>query len=396
MAATSKSMQTARDTELRRIVGELERLNVEARERNLWIRTKWNLPNEAPWHLGSRDPPRQGPHNLPVEHRPALPCLWKWPDIERYLSALIDLCPLELTERQSVLLTNPAFGMTGVKVTNTIRIAISIYKPGDVAHSHLHSPNASRTILSETGGYTIVEGERIEPRRGDLVFTPNGTWHEHGNDDDQPVIWADTLDWPLVDFLGCAWSRTDAEHAADHGSPMTGFSTRFYGRGGIRPAFTAHPRGEGRGLTPMFHYRGADIRAALGDLRDYAGDPYEGVPIELVNPQTGEAVFPTLSYRAQLLRTGEKTLPFRQTASQVYCALEGSGYTEVDGERLEWSRNDFFVVPGHRWRTHVNTGGTDAVLYSCTDAPLISKIGLYRAQGRLESGKLVELPGERN
>lgn len=391
MSATPKSASVAREKDLERVVGELERLNEGARACNLWIRTRWNLPNQLAWHLGSSDRPRQGPHNLPVEHAGALPHLWKWADIERYLNTLIDLCPLELTERQSVLLTNPAFGMAGVKVTNTIRIAISIYKPGDVAHSHLHSPNASRTILSETGGYTIVEGERIEPRRGDLVFTPNGTWHEHGNDDDRPVVWADTLDWPLTDFLGCAWSRTDAGHAADHGSPASGFSTRFYGRGGIRPAFSAHPRGEGRGLTPMFHYRGSDIRAALEDLRAYAGDPYEGIPIELVNPHTGDSVFPTLSYRAQLLRPGEKTLAFRHTASQVYCVLEGAGHTEVDGERLEWSRNDFFVVPSHRWRRHVNDGATDAVLYSCTDAPLISKIGLYRAQGRLENDKLVEL-----
>ncbi len=391
MAATPNPHAAAREKDLERIIAELERLNGEARARNLWIRTRWNLPNQMPWHLGLPDAPGQGPHNLPVEHVAAQPCLWKWAEIERYLDTLIELCPLELTERQSVLLTNPAFGMSGVKVTNTIRIAISIYKPGDVAHSHLHSPNASRTILSETGGYTIVEGERIEPRRGDLVFTPNGTWHEHGNNDAEPVVWADTLDWPLVDFLGSAWSRTDAERAAAHGNPVSGFSTRFFGRGGIRPAFSAHPRGEGRGLTPMFHYRGTDIRAALSELREYAGDPYEGIAVELVNPQTGEAVFPTLSYRAQLLRAGEKTLPYRHSASQVYCVLEGSGATEVDGERLEWSRNDFFVVPSHRWRRHANGGGADAVLYSCSDAPLVSKIGLYRAQGRLESGKLVEL-----
>src|SRR3546814_1583053 len=94
---------------------------------------------------------------------------------------LVRLCPLELTERQSVLLTNPAYGAHGIKVTNTIRIAISIYKTGDVARPHMHTPNASRTIISDGGGYTMVEGERIRTRRGDLVFTPNGTWHGHGN-----------------------------------------------------------------------------------------------------------------------------------------------------------------------------------------------------------------------
>src|SRR3546814_18148032 len=88
---------------------------------------------------------------------------------------LVRLCPLELTERQSVLLTNPAYGAHGIKVTNTIRIAISIYKIGDVARPHMHTPNPSRTIISDGGGYTMVEGERICTRRGDLVFTPNRT-----------------------------------------------------------------------------------------------------------------------------------------------------------------------------------------------------------------------------
>ena len=165
-----------------------------------------------------------------------------------------------------MLLTNPAFGLTGVKVTNTMRIAISIYKRGDDAESHLHTPNASRTIVSDSGGYTIVEGEKMYPKRGDLVFTPNGTWHEHGNDDDNPVIWADTLDWPLIDFLGCAWARDDTDNAVPHGDPADGFSKRFYGRGGIRPLFAPHHRGSGEGNSPMFLYSGVDIRGGAGRL----------------------------------------------------------------------------------------------------------------------------------
>src|SRR5579864_9844753 len=73
-----------------------------------------------------------------------------------------------------------------LQVTATIRCAVSIYLPGDVAPVHLHAPNASRTILSENGGYTTIEGERCEASRGDLILTPNGTWHDHGNDGATP------------------------------------------------------------------------------------------------------------------------------------------------------------------------------------------------------------------
>src|SRR5262249_58267049 len=92
---------------------------------------------------------------------------------------------------------------------NTIRCAISIYNPGDVAPVHLHSPNASRTILSDKGGYTVVEGERCTAARGDLILTPTGTWHDHGNDSSEPVIWIDMPDWPLMEFLDATWVEHD-------------------------------------------------------------------------------------------------------------------------------------------------------------------------------------------
>ncbi len=391
MATSKETVQSERAKELELIINELEELNHEANQRNVWIRTRWNLPNQTAWHLGTSDTPDRGPYTLGVEHPAPVPHLWKWNDIETYLLKLIDLCPLELTERQSVLLTNPAFGTKGVKVANTMRLAVSLYKKGDDAESHMHSPNASRTIISDTGGFTMVEGERIHPKRGDLVFTPNGTWHAHGNEDENPVIWADTLDWPLIDFLGCAWNRNDWESAANDKTPDEGFSDKFYGRGGIRPRFEAHSRGEGRDVTEKFHYRQTDIRAALNDLSGYDGDPYEGVTVEFVRPYNGEPVFTTISYRAQILRPGEATLPYRHTASTLFFVLEGSGSTEVDGQRMDWEKNDFFFVPNHRWRTIENTGSEDAVIYSYTDQPLISKIGHYRAQGRDKSGALVDL-----
>ena len=391
MATAKEAISSERARELELIINELEELNEEARDRNIWIRTRWNLPNQKSWHLGTSDTPDKGPYTLGVEHDAPQPHVWKWADIEHYLLKLVDLCPLELTERQSVLLTNPAFGTKGVKVANTMRIAISLYKNGDDATSHMHSPNASRTIISEAGGYTVVEGERIHPKRGDLVFTPNGTWHEHGNEDKEPVIWADTLDWPLIDYLGCAWARNDWENAANNKGPVEGFSGKFYGHGGIRPRFEAHPRGEGYNVTPMFHYDGATIREALNDLREYDGDPYEGVTVEFVNPHGGQPVFTTISYRAQILRPGEETLPYRHTASTIFWVMQGSGYTEVDGEQMAWNKNDFFVVPNHRWRRLVNSGTEDAIIYSYTDEPLISKIGHYRAQGKDRSGAVVDL-----
>ena len=385
------SINPQRAEQLEAVIAELEELNHEAARKNIWIRTRWNSATSKPWHTHDSTPPTIGAHGLPIEHAKPVPHIWKWDEFAPYLRKVAELCPLELTERQSVLLINPAL-KSGYKVTNTIRIAISIYKPGDNAVPHMHSPNASRTILSNGGGYTLVEGERCPAYRGDLILTPNGTWHAHGNDDDEPVIWADTLDWPLMDYLGCVWVRNDHENAKMNDAPEQGFSKAFYGAGGILPRFRGPSRGVGKNVTEMFYFAGADVRRVLKELKTQDGDPHQGIIIEFVNPANGKPIFPTISYKAQLLRPGEATLPYRETANAVYSVVDGMGVTEVDGKRLEWKESDFFVAPSHMWRRHINTSSTeDAILYSYSDSPLIQAIGHYRAQGRTQSGSVIEL-----
>jgi hypothetical protein len=49
------------------------------------------------------------------------------------------------------------------------------------------------------------------------------------------------------------------------------------------------------------------------------------------------------------------------------------------------------VVPNFVWRRHINTGSSNAVLYTVTDAALLKNIGQYRAQGKDQDGKVVQL-----
>jgi len=141
----------------------------------------------------------------------------------------------------------------------------------------------------------------------------------------------------------------------------------------------------------MIHYRGADVRAALDAVRNEKGDPYEGIVMEFVNPVTGRPVFTTMNYAAQLLRPGEETLAKRETCNTFAVVLEGQGYTEVGGQRFDWERNDIVVIPNFLWRRHVNTGKTDAVLYTVSDAALMRNIGQYRAQGKAVDGTIAQL-----
>jgi gentisate 1,2-dioxygenase len=382
----------------------MEQLNAEAGGLHIWLRTQANAPSQRPWFretgldvAGQLSGGRAGAGQMKaVAHR------WRWSEISPFLDRIADIArtadvsPIEFADRQQFLLTNPGLGGR-IQVASTIRCAVSIYNPGDVAPVHIHTPNASRTILSARGGYTTVEGERCAAARGDLILTPHGTWHDHGNDDGEPVIWMDILDYPLLEYLDCIW--LDDEYPGQHegnsraqaATHPNGYSGKLYGRGGVLPAFLSHQRGIRPDTTPMIHYRGAEIRQALDALRREAGDPYDGIILRFVNPVTGGPVFPTLDYSAQLLRPGEETRFKRETASTLYIVLDGRGSTEIGGKNFDWETNDIFVVPNFLWRRHVNKGPGDAVFYAVSDAPLLEKIGQYRAQGRLADGKVANL-----
>ncbi|HEY8578967.1 MAG TPA: cupin domain-containing protein [Beijerinckiaceae bacterium] len=381
----------------------MEALNVEAAPLNIWLRTQANAPAQRPWmkETGLEAAGALAAGRVAAAQMKAKPHLWKWREISPYLekiagiAASADVPPIEFADRQQFLLTNPGLGGR-LQIAAALRCAVSIYNPGDVAPAHLHSPNASRTILSENGGYTNVEGERCPAARGDVILTPNGTWHDHGNDGDKPVTWIDTLDWPVLEFLDLIWLDEDmpgaeGNHRMQKATVPEGYSQALYSRGGLVPTFVPHARGVSRDTSPYIHFRGADIRAALQALRREDGDAYEGVPLAMVNPVTGGPLFPTIGYGAQMIRAGEETRLKRETATTVYVAMQGRGQTEVAGQVFDWEENDIFVVPNFLWRRHRAAAGADAILYTMTDAPLVERIGQYRAQGRTAAGEVVQL-----
>jgi len=329
----------------------------------------------------------------------ARPYRWSWNDIEPRLRVASKTVPIEECERRALVFANP--GLDGKPyITNTLFAAYSLYNPGERAPVHRHTPSASRFVLDGDGGFTVVEGEKLRMSRGDLILTPTGTWHDHGNDGTQSVIWVDVLNVPLVESLNATsfefdYTEQDEKSNTGEAVPRTLQSIRepdehsqhLYGVGGIKPLFVSHRRGPTE-HSPLFVYRWANTRAALERLQDYPGSPYDGIIFEYVDPTTGGSVMPTMSFRSQMLRPGEHTRCHRKTASYVYCALEGEGYTEVEGTRFEWKRNDVFTVPGWLWHEHKNTTRDNAFLYSVTDEPTMRKLGLYREEVKTLDGKI--------
>ena len=139
---------------------------------------------------------------------PARPAKWDYDDVVRpFLMQAGDLITAKEAERRVLILENP--GLRGhTSITHSLFAGLQLIMPGEVAPAHRHTQSALRFIIEGHGAYTAVEGERTLMEPGDFVITPNWTWHDHGNDTDQPMVWLDGLDVPLVRLLDASFAES--------------------------------------------------------------------------------------------------------------------------------------------------------------------------------------------
>ena len=298
--------------------------------------------------------------------------LWRYPELRALLMEAGELVSVAEAERRVLVLENPAFAGQS-RVTTSLYAGLQLVMPGERARSHRHTQSALRFVLEGTGAYTAVDGERTTMHPGDFIITPSWQWHDHGNDTDDPVIWLDGLDIPLVQALDASF----AEHLGVVEQPVsrpTGDSLARYGANLLpvdhRPTGLA---------SPIFSYPYSRTREALETLRRN-GDPdaWHGHKMRFVNPVTGGFAMPTIGTFMQLLPAGFDGRPYRCTDATVYTAIEGEGRTQVGDQTIEWSARDVFVVPS--WSPVRHHASGDAVLFSFSDRPVQQATGLFREE----------------
>jgi gentisate 1,2-dioxygenase len=311
----------------------------------------------------------------PAPITPVRPVLW---DYDRALRPRLmeagQLITAREAERRVLMLQNP--GLNGqAAATRSIYAGVQLVLPGEVAPAHRHTQSAIRFIL-EGGGYTTVDGEKIQMSPGDFVITPSWTFHDHGNETDAPLVWVDVLDIPLMSSL----DTTFAEAANADAQPVVrppGDSLARYG-GNMFPV-DWKPK---TGSSPIFSYPYARSRETLANLRQYGSpDPCHGYKMRYVNPANGGYAMPTIGAFMQLLPAGFDAAPYRSTDGTVYVVVEGEGETRfADGTRIAWKPRDIFVVPS--WALHTHHARSEAVLFSASDRPVHEALGVWREERR--------------
>src|SRR6266853_553853 len=198
--------------------------------------------------------------------------------------------------------------------------------------------------------YRDVRPHLLEP--GDFVITPSWTWHDHGNETSEPMVWLDGLDIQIVKLLGASF----AEGYPDAIQPVSrpeGDSFARFGQNLLPVDWKPEVK-----TSPVFNYPYSRTREALDALcRNGAPDPYHGYKLRYVNPASGEFAMPTIATFVQLMPAGFASQPYRSTDGTVFVVVEGKGETRIGDKTFAWEPHDIFVVPS--WMTHTHPPGSE-------------------------------------
>jgi gentisate 1,2-dioxygenase len=299
------------------------------------------------------------------------PMLWKWANIRQGLEAAGRLITTNYKgSRRAISLVHPNLSESS---TYTLNMAVQLVKAGESVYSHRHTNAAMRFVIDGGEGvYTITNGEKCVMERGDLVIQPSWGWHNHINETHRDAIWIDCLDSGLMRMLRTMFQEPHPAEDVRLYNSSTDTTVR-------NPGLLAPP---GQPLAKLV-YKWSETRRALAEMLPESENPFDGKCLEYRNPVTGGSTFPTFSCWIQMLDPKKQMQEHRHTSNQLYYVIEGTGVTEVEGEKLAWESGDFFVVPNWSWHRHKNASVSEpAILFSTTDRPLHEAIGVYREDTR--------------
>ncbi len=297
---------------------------------------------------------------------------WSYQALRPLLLQAGEVTPIEKAERRVLVLANPGHGLEKMQASAAMYLGMQLLLPGEWAPSHRHTPNAVRMVVEGEGAWTNVDGEKCNMKRGDLILTPTGLWHEHGHDGTEPVIWLDVLDLPLVHYLEASYHINGDRQAVKPGN-----GERTYARGGMVPTPVFE---RSRKAYPMLRYPWVDAKAALESMAANQHDE-SAVQLTYVNPETGRDAENILGFYALMLKPGcTLHLPARSPAA-VFHVIEGGASVHIEDQNFVMVEADTCCAPGYTKVSLVNASTTKpAFLFMADETPLHKKLGVFETR----------------
>ncbi len=312
---------------------------------------------------------------MPTAPRPrAVPWLWRWETVLRLARRAGQDVPVGRGgERRALALANPGLGGLPF-ATGTLWGAMQYLNARESAPAHRHTAAAIRFVLQGRGVWTTVNGEPCPMSRGDLVLTPSMAWHEHHSGSDEPMVWFDGLDLPLVNALDASFFEVaEAEYLdPDDASPIESRSAAIYAHPGLLPDVLPDTDRH----SPIMTYRWEHTDRALADLA--AATRRGDVEVRFTDPVHRSDALPTMRCAMRRLAAGVRTPTTRTTGSSIVVFFSGHGRTVVDGAEFGWGPGDTLALPS--WCAVRHEAAEPADLFVVSDAPVLEALRLDRTE----------------
>lgn len=241
--------------------------------------------------------------------------------------------------------------------------------PNETAPAHRHTAFACRFIIEGQGGFTAVQGRRINMQRGDLILTPTWNWHDHGKDGSGPMIWLDTLDLPNFTHFPVHF----VEHFSQPRYPAVDVdisnSPIVFPWAKMKAALDAAD-GDHVAL-PYLKANGSESMSGNRTMIKTSSICWNGLLTLLT-------VSRIIGASASRLNASKSSPSLQETASSIWHVVEGSGHSVVDGQKLSWGKGDTFCIPAWYEFSHHADEGETLYLFSSHDKPMLRALGFYR------------------
>jgi gentisate 1,2-dioxygenase len=318
---------------------------------------------------------------MPAVPSPAAqPHVWRWDRLSELAARAGELVPVGRGgERRAIALANPGLGGAPY-ATPTLWAAIQYLNPGEDAPVHRHTQNAFRFVVEGHGVWTVVDGDPVAMRRGDLLLTPGWQFHGHQNVSDAPMAWLDGLDIPLVAQTDQGFFEFGPDQVRTRATPERSNSERLWGGPGLTPVGLAGTRP----ASPLMAYRWAHTDAALAAQLELEDEGAAGVmepghaAVRFTNPTSGGDALTTMRTEFHRLRAGAGTRPARTSASSVWQVFDGRGNVTLNSLQRDLERGDVIAVPA--WTELAFQTGSGLDLFTFSDAPVFEKLNLLRTE----------------
>jgi gentisate 1,2-dioxygenase len=292
------------------------------------------------------------------------PMHWKGSLIRDRLMRAGKLIGVNEAGRRTIQLLNPGL-LPAKSTTHTLQMSIQLVLPGEIASAHRHTMAAIRFVVEGGGTFTTVNGDSFLMEPGDLILTPNWTWHDHINQSNAPIIWIDGLDVPFSRAMDVMFIEEYSQS-----------------RQAVNRVFKTSEDSVLTASGSPWYFKWRDVERTLRQMLERVPENDGGLVMQYKN-RDGGPTLPTIACGVQLLMSGEKTKMHRQTSSGIYHVVSGAGKTLINDAVFEWEKGDFFVIPNWSWYRHENSSpDEDAFLFFMSDRPLLEPFGLYREEYR--------------